>query len=96
MKGIAQEVLVQEYKRLKKSEKSLLFFINNLSRLTASEREIIKIPLEDYKISEMAKLRFVQPVTIKTQIASILKKFGVRRSKEVVQTIRELNLEHLF
>lgn len=96
MEGIAQEVLVQEYKRLKKSEKSLLFFINNLSRLTASEREIIKLLLEDYKISEMAKLRFVEPVTIKTQIASILKKFGVRRSKEVVQTIRELNLEHLF
>lgn len=74
MKGIAQEVLVQEYKRLKKSEKGLLFFINNLSRLTAFEREIIKILLEDYKISEMDKLGFVQPVTIKTQIASILKK----------------------
>lgn len=96
MEGIAQEVLVQEYKRLQKSEKSLLFFITNLSRLTASEREIIKLLLEGYKISEMAILRCVEPVTIKTQIASILKKFGVHRSKEVVQTIHDLNLEHLF
>lgn len=96
MEGIAQEVLVQEYKRLQKSEKSLLFFISNLSRLTASEREIIKLLLDSYKISDMARLRCVEPVTIKTQIASILKKFGVRRSKEVVQTIRDLNLEHLF
>ncbi|MGT2742449.1 response regulator transcription factor [Streptococcus plurextorum] len=96
MEGVAQEVLIQEYKRLQKSEKSLLFFITNLSRLTASEREIIKLLLEDCKISEMARLRYVEPVTIKTQMTSILKKFGVRRSKEVVQTIRDLNLEHLF
>lgn len=96
MEGIAQEVLVQEYKRLQKSEKSLLFFITNLSRLTISEREIVRLLLDNYKISDMAKLRYVEPVTIKTQITSILKKFGARRSKEVVQTIRELNLEHLF
>lgn len=96
MEGPAQEILVQEFKRLRQSEKNLLFFIQNLSQLTNSERIIIHYLLEGYKLTQIARQRNVELVTIKTQISSILKKCGVKRSKEVVTLIRELNLEHLF
>ena len=84
------------YARLQQSEKSLLFFINNISKLTATEREMIKLLLQGYKVHEIAEARSVEVSTIKTQIKGLLRKFGCSRTKEIVQIIRELNIEHLF
>ena len=95
-RGQIQQTVMQEYARLQKSEQSLLFFINNISRLTASEREIIRLLLEGRKVHEIAGIRCVESSTIKTQIKSLLGKFGCSRTKEIVQVIRELNIEHLF
>lgn len=96
MQGQIQQTVMQEYARLQKSEQSLLFFINNISRLTASEREIIRLLLEGRKVHEIAGIRCVENSTIKTQIKSLLGKFRCSRTKEIVQVIRELNIEHLF
>jgi DNA-binding NarL/FixJ family response regulator len=96
MKGKVQQVLLQEYKRLQESEKSLLFFINNISQLTSTERILIRLLLKDMKVNEIAKERCVEVVTVKTQIKSLLRKFGCARTKEIVKIIRELNLSHLF
>lgn len=87
---------MNEYKRLQRSEKSLLFFINNVSQLTAAERELVRLLLEEKKVKEIAAIRCVEVITVKTQIKSLLRKFGCSRSKEIVQLIRELNLQHLF
>lgn len=96
MQGVATELILQEYKRLKQSEKGLLYFINNISKLTNTEREIVTLLLQGYRVSQIAEHRSVELVTVKTQITGLLKKFGVSRSVEIVKTIRELNLEHLF
>jgi DNA-binding NarL/FixJ family response regulator len=96
MSNNVRETVMQEYARLQKSERSLLFFINNISKLTSAEREMIKLLLQDYKISEIAEARCVETSTIKTQIKGLLRKFGCSRTKEVVKIIRELNIEHLF
>lgn len=96
MKGKVQEVLLQEYKRLQESEKSLLFFINNISQLTSAERELVRLLLKDMKVTQIAKERCVEVVTVKTQIKSLLRKFGCSRTKEIVKIVRELNLSHLF
>ena len=84
------------YGRVEQSEKSLLFFINNISKLTATEREMIKLLLQGYKVHEIAVARSVEVSTIKTQIKGLLRKFGCSRTKEIVQIIRELNIAHLF
>ena len=89
-------MLLKEYSRLRSSEKSLLFFINSVSKLTAAERELVRLLLEDKKVKEIAALRCVELVTVKTQIKSLLRKFGCSRTKEIVETIRELNVAHLF
>lgn len=96
MAGVASNIVLEEYQRLKKTEKSLLYFINNISALTISEREIISLLLKGLKINQIAKERSVEVVTVKTQITSILRKFGESRTKDIVKLIRELNLEHLF
>ena len=91
-----QNMLLKEYSRLRSSEKSLLFFITSVSKLTAAERELVRLLLEDKKLKEIASLRCVELVTVKTQIKSLLRKFGCSRTKEIVETIRELNVAHLF
>ncbi len=96
MKGKVQQILLQEYKRLQESERSLLFFINNISQLTSTERVLVRLLLKDMKVNEIAKERCVEVVTVKTQIKSLLRKFGCTRTKEIVKIIRELNLSHLF
>ena len=96
MEARIQETVMNEYKRLQRSEQSLLFFINNVSQLTAAERELVRLLLEDKKVREIAQIRCVEVITVKTQIKSLLRKFGCSRSKEIVNLIRALNLSHLF
>lgn len=96
MEARIQETVMNEYKRLQRSEQSLLFFINNVSQLTLAERELVRLLLEDKKIKEIAQIRCVEVITVKTQIKSLLRKFGCSRSKEIVSMIRALKLTHLF
>lgn len=91
-----QNLVLREYSRLRQSEESLLFFIHNISRLTAAERELVKLLLMDKKVKEIAEIRCVEIVTVKTQIKSLLRKFGCSRSKEIVKIIQELGITHLF
>ena len=64
--------------------------------LTPAEHELVKLLLQDKKVAEIARLRCVEVVTIKTQIKGLLGKFGCSRTKEIVKMIRQMNLEHLF
>ncbi|MCI8907855.1 MAG: response regulator transcription factor [Angelakisella sp.] len=96
MDAAINSVIMREYTRLRKSEQSLLFFVNNLSHLTAAERDLVRLLLQGKKVQEIAAARVVEVVTVKTQIKGLLHKFGCSRTKEVVQMIRDLNLEHLF
>lgn len=96
LEGKIQQVVMQEYKRLQQSERGLLFFIQNISNLTMTERELIQYLIKGMKIREIAMERSVEVVTIKSQISTLLKKFGVSRTKEIVKKINDLNLSHLF
>lgn len=91
-----QELVLQEYNRLRRSEQSLLFFINKVSQLTATERELVRLLLQGKKVKEIAAIRCVEVVTVKTQIKGLLHKFGCSRTKEIVEMIRQLNISHLF
>ena len=91
-----QQSIMREFTRLRKSEHSLVFLINNVTHLTPSERDIVALLLEGKKLREIAQLRNVELVTVKTQIKSLLNKFACHRSKEIVDLIHELNLESFF
>ncbi len=91
-----QQVLLQEYSRLRDSEKSLLFFIHNVSNLTPAELDLIRWLLRGKTVREIAKERFVTHATVKSQITVLLRKFGCTRTKQIVKMIRDHNLESLF
>ena len=59
-------------------------------------RRIAENLLDGLKAREIAQKRCVELVTVKTQIKSLLRKFGCSRSREIVEMIRELHVEHLF
>ena len=91
-----QKKIMQEFTRLHTSERSLLYFIQTISKLTPTERELVKLLLQGYKVAQIAQLRYVEIVTVKTQIKSLLKKFGCTRTKEIVEMIHNLRISHLF
>lgn len=91
-----QQVVMREYTRLHQSERSLIFFISNVARLTPTERELVRLLLQGMKVQEIAKARCVEVVTVKTQIKGLLSKFGCTRTKEIVAMLRQMGLEHLF
>ncbi|MBQ6520275.1 MAG: response regulator transcription factor [Anaerolineaceae bacterium] len=91
-----QRVIMQEYGRLHRSEQSLLNFIQRVSRLTPAERALVRCLLDGYKVREIAEMRCVEVVTVKTQIKSLLRKFDCSRSREIVDLIRELGMEKIF
>lgn len=91
-----QKKIMQEFSRLRSSERSLLYFINTIAKLTPTERELVKLLLQGNKIAQIAEARCVEVVTVKTQIKSLLKKFGCSRTKEIVYMIHELKVDHLF
>jgi two-component system vancomycin resistance associated response regulator VraR len=88
--------LKNEFYRLKNNEENLINFYNILSNLTLTEKELIRLLLKNKKVNELADERGVEPGTIKTQIGAMLKKFNMKRSKEVVKLINRLKLEKLF
>lgn len=96
MQSKIHDTILQEFARLQKSERSLLFFINNISNLTPTEIEMIRLLLQGYKVNQIAGIRSVETSTIKTQVKGLLKKFGCSRTKEIIQIIHDLNIEHLF
>lgn len=89
-------IVMKEYYRLRKSEASLLYFITNISKLTMTERELLKYLLQGCNVAEIARLRVVEVVTVKTQIKSLLHKFGCRRTKEIVEVINQMGIAYLF
>lgn len=91
-----QKVIMREYSRLRRSEQSIMDFIRISSRLTPTERALIRNLLDVYKVREIAEMRCVEVVTVKTQISSLLRKFGCSRTKEIVSLIRDLGMEKLF
>ena len=86
----------QEFYRMSKAEDSLLYMINILSELTKAEKEIIGMLIEGKKVSEIAAERCVEIVTVKSQISTILKKFNMTRTKQVVRLLKEMSLAYLF
>jgi len=66
MQSNIHETIMQEFARLQKSERSLLFFINNISNLTPTEIELMRLLLQVYKVNKIAGIRSVEASTIKT------------------------------
>lgn len=84
---IAPAVL-DEFQRLKTMEDSFRYLINVIVRLTPSELEILKLLSNGIAQRDVAKLRFIEPTTLKTHITHILQKFDAPSVSQVLDIIR--------
>nr|WP_183600391.1 response regulator transcription factor [Paenibacillus phyllosphaerae] len=82
----AMEALLKEFARLKREEQ--------LKELTVAEREVFELIEEGYTQTQIEKKLFKAESTLKNQVNKILKKFGVRSSKEAIEKVRKRGLHN--
>jgi len=80
----AMQALLQELARLKREEQ--------LAQLTPAEREVYELIEAGYSQSQIEKKLYKAESTLKNQVNKILKKLGVRSSREAVEKVRRKGL----
>ncbi len=88
--------IIDELSHVKEQQKSLFMFMNVLTRLSNSEFEILKSLYSGMTYREISESRYVSSVTVKSQIHSILKKFGMRNIKEVIKELKLIGFEQII
>ncbi len=84
--------LRQEFSRMKKQQNSLIYTMHLLSKLSNSELGILRAIYYGKSYDQIAKEKYIEMSTVKTQIRRILKKFELNRMKNVVALLRSLQL----
>lgn len=85
-----------EFQRIKKQENSLLYCIQIVSQLTQTELDILTLMSRGYTRSQICEIRCVELSTVKSQIHTILKKFGKNNMQELISMLNHLHvLEYL-
>ncbi|GBF74482.1 DNA-binding response regulator [Paenibacillus sp. 598K] len=80
----AMEPLLREFARLKREEQ--------LQALTPAEREVYELIEQGYTQSQIEQKLYKAESTLKNQVNKILKKLGVKSSKEAVEQVRRRGL----
>ncbi|MEK3884548.1 response regulator transcription factor [Paenibacillus sp. PL2-23] len=80
----AMDALLKEFARLKREEQ--------LQRLTPAEREVFELIEKGYTGPEIERKLYKAESTLKNQVNKMLKKLGVRSSKEAVELVRRKGL----
>lgn len=94
--GFAAQIIREKIQLIGKFKENFFNLASVVANLTSSELEILTLLLKGYKQKEIAEERFVELPTVKAQIGSILKKFNLKRSKEVTELIRQHGLENFI
>ncbi|MBB6734079.1 response regulator [Cohnella zeiphila] len=79
------DALLKEFARLKREEQ--------LSGLTPAEREVFEHLEAGYTQAEIERKLFKTESTLKNQVGKILKKLGVRTSKQAVDKVRRRGID---
>lgn len=91
-----QQRLLNEFSRMRRSEKSFIYFVHKISELTPAEKDLIHLLFEGKTVKQIAQIRSVEVVTVKTQIQRLLKKFGMHRTKDILALLCQLGMDRLF
>lgn len=92
---IRQEIarrIRDEFRRLKRSERTLLGNMQRVQQLSGTERSIVIMLSEGMSRSEICTQRVIEMSTLKSHIRSILQKFEVKNTRQLVEVIRSQNL----
>ena len=92
---IAEKIL-KEFSKLKNHQQEMIDTLNMVSNLTTAEYEILLLFRKKYSYRRIARERFVEEVTIRSQVSKILRKFGKRRIKEVIALLEEFDIFTIY
>lgn len=96
IRPVIAEKIRREFQRIKKSEQSFLYCLHIVTQMTQTELDILELLNQGYSRADICRIRCVELSTVKTQIKSILKKFGKSTTAEVIQELNALQvLEYL-
>ena len=81
--GIFPELLERQERKLRKTRPSRTESMDR--QLTERELEVLRLLDGDLPVSELAKLLYVSPSTIRSHVKSVYRKLGVSTRKEAVE-----------
>lgn len=90
------EILLNQSKILKKDNETLLYTITLLSKLSTAEFEVLKDLCDGLSYKEIAKKRFVEEITVRSQVVRIVKKFDVSNIRKLTKTLKALDVFKIF
>ena len=82
--------LISECMKTKTVQEKALSLLNCVALLTASEYKVLQLVYEGYSYTEIAQQRFVEDVTIRTQISKILKKFNKKNINDLIEELKQI------
>lgn len=90
------QILANKSKQVANMQKSMLYLIEIISKLSTSEYMIFKAVCLGKTYKQIASENFIDVSTVRTHGSRIIKKFGAKSMEEVVKVINELNVMDLF
>lgn len=84
--------LIQEYQRVQNQENRMKETMQVMLKINTTEYEILRMACASMSYKQMARERYVEETTIRSQINHILKKFQKNRMKDVVALLNELHI----
>jgi DNA-binding NarL/FixJ family response regulator len=92
-KGRTANVLRRRFADLGQMKERMLDVTRKLTALTPTERDILKLMLEEKRRKEIAETRYIELSTLKVHVKSILRKLECRRTADVVALIEKSGLK---
>lgn len=90
------QILANKSKQVANMQKSMLYLIEIISKLSTSEYMIFKAVCLGKTYKQIASENFIDVSTVRTHGSRIIKKFNAKSMDEVVKAINELDVINLF
>ena len=89
--NITQKI-VNEFVKMKKEKKSLMYLVNMMCNLSPAEIDILRHLCMGKTRREIAEIRCVELVSIHTAITRMMKKLGYGNSREMIDELNQLGI----
>lgn len=90
------QILTKKTKEVDEQQKSLLFMLNSISKLSTSEFQLLRALYYGDSYKKIAADRFVEVNTIRKMASRIIQKFEVNSMNEILSHMKKLNVFDLL
>lgn len=86
------QIIAKQAKYVFDRQKSILYTLNEITKLSASELSVLRGVYYGKTYKEIAHERYVEEGTVRAQASGILKKLGAKSMQKLVKSIKEMKL----